>query len=471
MQSLNIGEITDAVSGSLLTGNSTELIQGLSIDSRTIESGQLFVAIIGEHHDGHSFITEAVNRGAAAVIAEKEVDLPEKIPLIIVEDTTEALQQLANYYRNLFSDLRVIAVTGSAGKTTTKDLIAGVLAQKFRVLKTEGNLNNYYGLPLTLFDLKGDEAFAVLEMGMSARGEIRNLARIAEPDIGVVTNVGPAHLETLKTIENVARAKGELIAELPEEGCALLNFDDQYVRQMNKYFAGSEVLYFSLEDEQADFYVSSLDIIDSGKQLNFNLKYNRKMSQNYRTAQFQLPKPGFHNVYNALPACILGLKEGLSSKEIQAGLSGCDFSDLRMEIIEGEYLHIINDSYNANPLSVKAALDVLGRFPGGRKIAVLGDMLELGPEEIAAHREIGKYIVRQRIDYLLTLGDLMVHAAKAARKEGMPSGKVFNVNSKDEIADILNDKCIKGDYILLKGSRGMEMEKIMELIDDNLIGK
>ena len=459
MQAIKAGKICEAVSGSLVCGKNKQLVKGVSIDSRTIEPGQLFVAIIGENHDGHSFIGEAVRKGAGAVISQRNINIQNDIPLVLVEDTTVALQQLANYYRNLFPQLGVIAVTGSAGKTTTKDMIAAVLNQKFTVKKTEGNLNNHYGLPLTLLELTGDEDFAVLEMGMSSRGEIRKLARIAEPDTGVVTNVGPAHLETLRTVANVARAKAELIEELPADGRAVLNYDDNYVQKMKHIFSGEELYYFSLEEENVDYFVDNINYDRASERLLFSVFQGEKRKK----VDYYLSKPGIHNIYNALPACILGDRMGLSCQEIQDGLFNCDFSGLRMDIVDRKGYRIINDTYNANPLSMKAALDALQHSSSGRKIAVLGDMLELGPHKEEAHREIGKYTASLGIEYLVVLGDLMAYAADSARRAGMPDWRIFMADSKEEIAKILADILQKEDTILLKGSRGMEMEKVIEL--------
>ncbi|MFW5985371.1 MAG: UDP-N-acetylmuramoyl-tripeptide--D-alanyl-D-alanine ligase [Halanaerobiaceae bacterium] len=459
MPSLTTEKVLEAVAGDLIQGPRDVNFQGVSIDSRTIEPGELFVAIIGENFDGHSFVEDALNKGARGVIVDRKLALETKKPMIRVSDTTLALQELAHYYRGLFPELKVIGVTGSAGKTTTKDLLASVLKEKYNVLKTEENLNNHYGLPLTLFNLKGQEDFAVLEMGMSARGEIRRLAEIARPDIGIVTNVGSAHLETLKTKENVARAKSELIQELPEDGLAVLNYDDQYVSEMKNQFSGKDVLFFSLEDKRADIYACDFNHeTDREPGISFTVIEDNKKER------YQLTKPGLHNVYNALPACALGSEFGLSAAQIRAGLLKCDYSSLRMEFIEKKDYLIINDSYNSNPLSLKSALKVLQETGSGRKIAVLGAMLELGEKKVEAHREIGEYIADSEIDILITRDKLMSYAAREAEKQGMSRKQIFSFSDKYTLTEKLKKMIKPADTILFKGSRGSKMDEIVDLL-------
>ncbi len=459
MKELTISQIIEAVSGILLCGKKSVKIKGVSIDSRTIKKGELFIAIIGEKFDGHTFVKQAIAKGAAAVIVDRSVEVSD-IPVIKVEDTTRALQKLANYYRNIFEKLTVLAITGSAGKTTTKDITASVLNQVYNVKKTQGNLNNYFGLPLTLFSLEGNEDFAVLEMGMSKRGEIQRLARIAEPEIGIITNVGPAHLQQLGSIANIARAKRELIEELPETGLAFLNYDNFHVCQMGNYFSG-ETIYYSLEDPSADIFTDRIKFSKKSLSINFRVHFRGKKYN------FLFPGPGLHNIYNALPVIALALKKDFSEENIRNGLIKSKFSSLRMEIIEDSGFTIINDSYNANPLSMRSAIDVLKELSTGRSIAVLADMLELGKKEIKEHQDIGKYIYQKKIDYLITVGKLGNYIWQGAKIAGMSSASIKKANNKKEAAAILSEIITEGDTILLKGSRGMEIEKIINLLNIN----
>jgi len=461
VKTLLVEDILQAVEGRLLQGNDRTEIKGVSTDTRTLRPGELFIALIGDNFDGHSFITEALDKGAGGLIVDRKIDLESgsRIPVIMVSDTTRALQDLAAFYRRSLSRLNVIGITGSVGKTTTKDLLASVLSRKYKVLKTEKNLNNHIGVPLNLLRLKGNEDFAVLEMGMNQKGEIRRLAEIAAPDIGVITNVGPVHLENLETVANVAREKSELVRALPEDGMVVLNYDDHYVKKMKHHFAGSEVLFFSLENRTTSVYADNISYSDQRRAMEFTVHYSDGLSQNCR-----LTKPGYHNVYNALPACILGRKVGLDAEEIESGLLYCSYTSLRMEFVEQDDYLIINDSYNANPLSVKSSLKLLSGFTGPRRLAVLGDMLELGSEKYDAHREVGKWLEAFNIDILVTVGELMSLAAEQAKKEGLPADRVFVCKDKPEAAQLLAEIIQPEDTILFKGSRGMALEELVGML-------
>lgn len=457
MLPLSINEIKDAVSGKLLQGNGSDKIEEISIDSRTLASGSLFIAIIGEKFDGHSFVKDAVKKGAEAVIVDRPQELPSDISVIMVDDTTTALQDVAHYYRKKFKNLDVIGITGSTGKTTTKDIMAGVLAQKYNILKTGGNLNNDYGLPLSLLKLTGEEEIAVLEMGMSALGEIKKLAKIAEPQIGVITNVGPTHLQNLKTTANVARGKRELIENLPEGGTAVLNYDNKYVRKMKNNFRGRKVIYYGF-NKKADIFAFDIKFINNNRSLSFKIKYEDDI------IKFRLNKPGQHNIYNALPAIVIGRQYNLSWKQIRDGLINPELSSLRMDIKTINGCTIINDTYNANPLSMKAGINVLKDIADGRKIAVLGAMLELGPKAKKAHLEIANYLVKKGIDILITVGKWGQVMGQAAVKEGMNSEHVYYTENNGQAAELLQHIINPGDTVLVKGSRGVKMEEIVTVI-------
>jgi UDP-N-acetylmuramoyl-tripeptide--D-alanyl-D-alanine ligase len=455
MKNISLKEIKKAASADLITGELNMDINKIKIDSRKIETGDLFIAIIGENQDGHQFLKSAVENGASAVIVDRLVSLPDKITVLKVEDTTRALQDIANYYRIKQLELKVIAVTGSAGKTTTKDMTASVLSQKFSTLKTEGNYNNHIGLPLTLLKLDGSEDFAVLEMGMSGFGEIELLSEIALPDVGIITNVGAAHLEQLGSIENIAKAKKELIDSLDESGVVFLNYDNKYTKKMGKEFEG-KIVYFGFE-KGADLRVIDYSFNKNGLRQNFSVKYRDEFYN------FYIKKLGKHNIYNALCAAAVGLEYNISEGDIQKGLLEADFTSLRMETITlANKAVLINDCYNANPLSVRAAVDVLYEFPGKRKIAVLASMLELGKDSAAAHKNIGNYIFEKNIDILVTVGEKAAEIALGAAEAGMFNEKIYSFNKKEEAADFLKSEYREKDIILIKGSRANEMEKISE---------
>lgn len=456
MKSMSIAEIRDAVSGKIVQGDPKHKIDSISIDSRTIEPGQLFIAIIGERFDGHQFIPDAIAGGAKALIVDRSIKAYPGVDIIIVEDTTVALQKLAHTYRMQFSGLKIVGVTGSAGKTTTKDMIAGILSQKFNVKKTRGNLNNYYGLPLTLLELDGDEDIAVLEMGMSRLGEIKLLTDIARPQVGVVTNVGPTHLEYLKTVANVAQGKRELIEGLPEDGIAVLNYDNSYVREMEDYFSGKRVICYGM-DKRADIYAENITFDDEKGMTTFDVIFEGEKER------IIFDKPGKHNVYNALAAIAVARYYGLSWEEIKAGLMNIELSSLRWDVKKiNNNILLINDTYNANPLSMEAAITAAKEMAKKRVITVLGAMLELGPEEKISHLELGEFVYNQDIDVLITVGKLGELITQGAIKAGMNEDRVFVYDNNQKAAKQLLQIMKPGDTILVKGSRGIKMEEIVE---------
>lgn len=461
MNQLTIKKLTEYSQAELIQGDPEQKITKIVRDSREVKAGDLFIALVGENDDGHKYLPDVIAQKAGAVIVDSRLKLtfPAELAVLKVDNTTTALQQIAHNYRQQFTDLKVVAITGSAGKTTTKDLTAAVLAEKFKVLKTAGNYNNQIGLPLTLLQLTGKEDFAVLEMGMSGLGEIALLAEISHPEIGVITNVGAAHLEQLGSLDNIARAKAELLAALPAAGTAVLNYDNKYCRQMGDDFK-YEIVSFGFESGlETDLQVLDYKPNQDGSGLEFSVKYQDK------TARLTLNKPGKHNVYNALAAVAVGLKAGLDLSQISQGLKKASFSELRLEILEtSSQVKLINDSYNANPLSMRAAIDVLSQSPAKRRIAVLGSMLELGEHSSAAHFKLGQYLAKKSLDFIFTLGKQAAVIGDGAVKADFSAQKVLNLSVQKDLIIYLQKYLKAGDLVLIKGSRGNKMEKIAEAL-------
>ena len=434
-------------------GHQSRTFRRVVIDSRTAAPGDLFVALAGEHHDGHQFIAEALRRGATGVLArEWPRDVPEEarkvVTLVQVENPLAALQALATARRTRLG-LKVIGVTGSVGKTSTKEAIAGVLGQRFRVLKSTGNLNTEVGVPLALLDLTEEHQRAVLELAMYDLGEIAALCRIAQPSIGVVTNIGPTHLERLGSMERITDAKAELVESLPPGGTAILNADDPRVAGLGRRTSARCVTYGT--SPHADCRAE--DIASHGLQgISFRLTWGN--DQRRVTA----PLLGRHNVYTALAAASVGLVEGLSLEEVAAGLETLDGANRIQLRRTTQGATVLDDTYNASPASMKAALELLAEIPG-RRIAVLGDMLELGSYEEAGHREVGR-LAAAAVDHLYTIGPRAALIAAAAREHGLASA--CHLPSKEEAIRALHPQLKEGVVVLVKGSRGMALEELVQ---------
>jgi UDP-N-acetylmuramoyl-tripeptide--D-alanyl-D-alanine ligase len=433
-------------------------IKGVSIDSRTIKKGELFVAIKGARFDGHDFVPEVINSGAwGALVGRSELEtkyasLGGLRNILAVEDTISALQEMSQMHRKKFS-IPIIGITGSNGKTTTKEMLASILNQRGSVLKNEGNLNNHIGVPLTLLKLDARHKSAAVEMGMSALGEIDALARIVSPDVGVITNIGPAHLEFLGTMDIVAQAKAELLGNLKMDGTAVLNADDRYFATLrNKY--GGRVLSFGIENKAN---VSASRIRQGNDFTDMTIEADDSM------VNLRLPAVGKHNIYNALAATAAAIAVGIPLDAVKCGLE--DFSPvaMRSELKQVKGRTVLADYYNANPGSVNAALETLISLRAGQKsVAVLGDMLELGDTTVDAHREVGRTVAHLGVDVLITMGSLAIHINEGALEEGMPKDRVIAAGSHAEAAALLKERSKNGDVVLIKGSRGMKMEKILE---------
>jgi UDP-N-acetylmuramoyl-tripeptide--D-alanyl-D-alanine ligase len=454
-----LGKIAEFISAS---GDfpSQDVAEGYSIDSRTISPGQLFFAVKGERFDGHDFVEQTLEKGAVAAVIRKDQlsRYSNKERLLAVEDTLAALQTLATAVRKLWGK-PLIGVTGSAGKTTTKEAIAHVLSSRFRVLKSEGNFNNHFGLPLMLLKLEPEYDVAVIEMGMSHAGEIRALAKIAQPDIGVVTNVAPVHLEFFDSLAGIARAKYELIESLPANGTAILNADDEYVSQFGRDFKGKVVMYGT----RAAADVRAENVRSNGST---GTEFDVVIGSVCEHAK--LPLVGEHNVSNALAATAAGLERGLKPSEMVQALGSLTASDKRGQVLQLGNITVINDCYNSNPKALKAMVDTLAGMGGKRRIVVAGEMLELGPAGEEMHRDAGRHIAEKGIDVLLGVRGLAGAAVEAAKQSGI---RAEFVPSAEEAGEWLRRETQNGDVVLLKASRGVRLEKALEIWKARLDGK
>ncbi|MFZ5596337.1 MAG: UDP-N-acetylmuramoyl-tripeptide--D-alanyl-D-alanine ligase [Bacillota bacterium] len=460
MFSLSVQKIAGAISGEILAAGSGTGFCSVCTDSRAVKPGDLFFALRGERFDGHEFAVRALESGAAGVVLERPVDgVPAGSAVIRVEDTTRALQDLAAFNR-VMSGVPLVGVTGSSGKTTTKDLIHCVLSARFNTLKTEGNFNNELGVPLTLLRVDGEHQAAVVEMAMRGAGEIDFLSRLARPTGAVITNIGEAHFELLGSVDNIARAKGEILDHITEQGFAVLHGDSPYMEREARRCRGRVVLYG--EDPGWDVFVREAQPVDGGSRF---IAVIRGVEE-----EFFVPLPGRHNVINSLAAVAVGMEMGMAAGEIRAGLSGARLTGMRLEITVLGGIKIINDSYNANPSSTAAAVQALAEVAGGesRTIAVLGDMLELGEKSGPGHREVGRQVWGAGIDILVAVGDLAAGIGQGAREAGMPAESIHYFGSAREAALGFVNRVRKGDVILVKGSRGMRMEEFIRALKEVL---
>ena len=462
MEELSIQKVIGAVNGRLLAGDPVSTITGVNTDTRTLKRGDLFVALKGEHADGHVYVRRAIELGAAGVLISDESSLPERTDAVAikVDDPLWALGDLAKYYRSLFK-VRVVGITGSVGKTTTKEMLTTILERKWKVLKNTANYNNEIGLPLTLFQLDGSYEVAVLEMAMRGLGEIERLASIAKPEIGIITNIGISHIERLGSQGAIADAKAELLSELPPDGVAILNVEDGYFEVMKERFAGKVVRFGS--NKAADVIGARIKCLDRG-QYRFVL-----LISGQGAVEVTLPVLGHHNVYNALAAAAAANQLGVDLPTIRDGLESVTPPDMRMEFTESkEGYAVLNDAYNASPASVIAALKTLHALKGyDRKVAILGDMLELGDYARKAHEDIGRALVESGVKKLIVVGNLAGSIADGARSARMPNDAIKSYKNSTEAAKKIRSHLRAGDAVLVKGSRAIRMEEIVRaLLDD-----
>jgi len=431
-----------------------EVAQAYSIDSRTIAPGQLFFAVKGDRLDGHDYVNAALEKGAVAAVVRKDQSnrYPEKSRLLAVNDTLVALQTLATAVRKVWGK-PLVGVTGSAGKTTTKEAIAHVLGARFRVLKSEGNFNNHFGLPLMLLKLEPEHDVAVIEMGMSHAGEIRALAKIAQPEVGVVTNVAPVHLEFFDSIAGIARAKYELIESLPASGTAVLNADDEYVSQFGRDFKGKVVTY-GTGAMAVHIDVRAENVQTRGAE---GSEFDVVMAGHREYAR--LPLVGEHNILNALAAVAVGVARGLKPSEAVGALATLTPPDKRGQVVQLGNITVINDCYNSNPKALRAMVDALAAMKARRRIVVAGEMLELGPAAEEMHRAAGQHIAEKKIDVLLGVRGLAHEMVDSARQAGTAAEFA---PTPEAAGEWLARETRDGDVVLLKASRGVKLEKALE---------
>ncbi|MCZ2078071.1 MAG: UDP-N-acetylmuramoyl-tripeptide--D-alanyl-D-alanine ligase [Bryobacteraceae bacterium] len=419
-------------------------LAGWSIDSRTIKAGDLYFALKGARYDGNAFLEDAFASGAAAGVAQ----IPfEGKPVIVVSETLAALQELARWARREW-DGKVVGITGSAGKTTTKDVIAAMLAVERNTGKTAGNLNNHIGLPLSILRLPDEADIAVLEFGMNHAGEIRDLARIAKPDIGVVTNVGYAHIEAFDCLDAVAAAKRELIESLPPDGIAVLNADDPRVRNFGDVHPGPTVT-FGLSQDAA---VRAEEIEYSAEGVRF-----RALGCRFETAM-----AGRHAVLSILAGLAVAGVFGIAPERLQDAVRGLRATTMRGERMQKDGITVWNDCYNSNPDAARAMLDVLKETPASRRIAVLGEMLELGRWSEALHREVGRYVADSGISVLVGIRGAARYMVDEAVRAGLEAGAAYFFEDPGEAGDFVRSMAAEGDAVLFKGSRSVQMEKALE---------
>jgi UDP-N-acetylmuramoyl-tripeptide--D-alanyl-D-alanine ligase len=434
-------------------------VEGVFTDSRKPVQGSLFIPLVGERFDGHEFVQTCLEKGAVGALWQKDHGTAPQGAVIIVENTLVALQELASSYLRE-NKASVVGITGSNGKTTTKDIVDAILSTTFKVHKTQGNFNNHIGLPLTVLSMEPDTEIVILEMGMSGRGEIEELSLIAQPDVAIITNIGESHLLQLGSRLEIARAKVEIAAGMKSGGLLIYNGDEPLIEQVlaepaTKLPEGLQRYTFGLQTDNDDFPTGIMNV-QSG------VAFTTKQSGE---GALTLPLLGTHNVVNCLAALAVARHFGVAAEQIIAGLSRLKLTGMRIEIINGvSGLTMLNDAYNASPTSMKAAVDVLEGLKGYRiKVAVLGDMLELGPQEHELHRGIGEYITPDKMNMVLAYGPLSASIAEGAR-QNMPAEAVHTFESKEELTRYLLENLQSRDVVLFKASRGMKLEEVVEAL-------
>ncbi|MCH5315056.1 MAG: UDP-N-acetylmuramoyl-tripeptide--D-alanyl-D-alanine ligase [Eubacterium sp.] len=444
MEKLKLSEIASACKGV----SSTELeITGVAIDTRKVKPGDLFICIKGERFDAHEFAKTAIENGAAAVMIHRDIDFD--CPYVKVEDTSKALLALSGYYRSKFN-IPLVALTGSVGKTTTKEFTYLVVNSQFNAIKTIGNLNNEIGVPQMLFQLDNSVEAAVIEMGMNHFGEIHNLTTAAKPNVALITNIGVSHIENLGSREGILKAKLEILDGLEKGSPLILNGDNDLLRTVKNddyklYFYGIDNGDFKAENIVEENGSTSFDISCFGCKQNVTI-----------------PTIGIHNVYNALSAFAVGYVLGIDSRKCADALSQYQPEGMRQKSVSVGGITVIEDCYNASPDSMKAAISTLVNTVGERKIAVLSDMLELGDYSVNAHRQVGEIVAENNIDFLFTFGSASVDIANRAKELGMKN--VFHFSDKDEMATALLDTIKAGDTLIFKASRGMKLEEVIRKV-------
>ncbi len=451
MNSLPLSQIAQLAGGSISSGDQTVVVNKVSTDSRTLKSSELFVALRGENFDGHNFVESAAQIGAAGAIVEStwNGEIPKNFALIRAKDTLQAYQDLAANYRKSLT-LKVVAITGSNGKTSTKDFTAAVLAHRFRVTKTEGNFNNHVGLPRTILEATSGDEIGVWEIGMNHPGEIATLAKVAAPDLAIITNIGVAHIEFMGSREKIAEEKAALAEAVGADGAIILNADDLFTKTIASRARGKVILAGTNSGS-----IQAAEITQSGTGADFTIL------EGAHRCRAQLSVPGLHMVQNALLAVAAGRAFGLSLEECAAELVAAPLTRARSQIKDIGGVQFLDDSYNANPDSMKAALRTLVELDAdGKRIAVLGEMRELGDQSERGHREVGETAAVLKIDQLIAIGDIAAAIADAAGQAGLR--KTTIVKSTSEAAEVLGEIAVPGDLVLIKGSRAARTEEVIE---------
>lgn len=460
MLPLTVKEILTATKGSLMAGGSLEKIKSISTDSRSLKRDEFFIPLKGDNHDGHDYVRSALSGGASGFLTDRNLkdlnlrkDSLEDINIIKVNDTLNALQDLAAYIRGKL-DITSVNITGSTGKTCTKDILKSILSNEFKTVATKKNYNNEIGVPLTLLEADLDTEVLIAELAMRGRGQIESLARITKPDIGIITNIGLTHFELVGSIKEIAFAKAELARSLPKQGTLFLNVDDpwsEYIAKKSK----AEVIYYGLGNK-AEIRAENVSIDEKGKP-SFKLIIGREK------IDVRLGIFGRHNIINSLAAAGASWKLGLNLDQIRFGIENAELTPLRMDVkLTNSGVIILNDTYNANPTSMSAALQSLIEiYPGKRKIAILGDMAELGSVSLISHKEIGSQVAKLGLDYLITIGSLSRAIFNEANTNGQRKFDSYHFNTKKEAFDALKNLIKKDDVVLVKASRSMEMEEIV----------
>lgn len=462
LSQLDASEIAECTGGRLAYGSGSAEFSGVSIDTRTLQSKELFFAIRGPNHDGHAFIPKALSAGASGIIAEAEYVHPEEFPsnrvLVRVEDTHQALKDLAAAVRCKWRGTS-IGLTGSIGKTTTKEFVAQILQDSYGVYRSPGNYNNLYGLPLAIFGLRTADSFGIFEMGMSAPGEIAEMCRIAEPNIGVITTVAPVHLEFFNSVEEIADAKAELAEALPANGVLVYNCDNRFVRTIAARFGGRKISFGS--GDEADYRADRIELAGVAE-TRFRLHW--KGFEKIAT----IPLAGAHYVMNALPAVVLGHLYGIAPENIIETLRRLQPSSMRGRILNFRNgFTVIDDSYNSNPEALKSMIGVLSRLPSfKRRILITGEMLELGDDSESLHYECGIFAAEAELDVIIGVRGAARETVRAAIENGMGEKQALFFPGVEEASEFIQGEIRDGDLILIKGSRGVRMETIIRKLRD-----
>lgn len=457
MKKLTVRQIEEATGGRLLQGPETMEIDSICTDSRTVREGDVFFALIGDKHDAHRYLSQVVEAGCRCLVVSDDgaftgLAQKENVCAILVEDTTRAMQDLASYYLKLL-DIIKIAVTGSTGKTSTRDFIWTVCSQKYKAHKNRGNFNNHIGVPLTILSMEEDTQVAILEMGMDKSGEIDLLARIARPDIGVITNIGMAHIENLGSRENIFKAKMELTNYFDQENTLIFHQEGEFLDKEKIH--GPYRLVTTGTDGKSDYIISGIE--DFGADgIQFTLEHKGN------TQKFRLPVPGRHNAFNSALAVAAGEQLGITMEEAASALSQAQLTDKRLTVRGKNGIKVIDDTYNASPDSMKSAVNVLMHTKGLRSVAVLGDMFELGETSARQHELTGRYAAEHGVELLIAIGKDARFIGQGAEAAGL--SQVLWFKEKKEFLKEADSIIKKGDVVLVKGSRGMEMEEIVRKI-------